>query len=78
MRELALLILQGLDPYPPTITRRASPPPNVRRAGFSSGTELRLTDWMLTHLQVTWVPLEEPGIDEEAIIRELLPVLNHE
>lgn len=46
--------------------------------GFSSGTELRLTDWMLTHLQVTWVPLEEPGIDEEAIIRELLPVLKHE
>ena len=32
-QQLALLILGDLDPYPPTITRRASPPPDVRRAG---------------------------------------------
>jgi hypothetical protein len=32
-QQLALLILGDLDPYPPTITRRASPPPHVRRAG---------------------------------------------
>jgi len=31
-QQLALLILGDLDPYPPTITRRASPPPHVRRA----------------------------------------------
>ena len=31
-QQLALLILEDLNPYPPTITRRASPPPNVRRA----------------------------------------------
>ncbi|MDF2919475.1 MAG: hypothetical protein K0S70_3692, partial [Microbacterium sp.] len=30
--ELALLILGDLDPYTPTITPRASPPPDVRRA----------------------------------------------
>ena len=36
-REYSLLILQGLDPYPPTITRRASPPPNVRRATLGGG-----------------------------------------
>ena len=29
---MALLILEDLDPYPPNLTRRASPPPNVRRA----------------------------------------------
>ncbi|NYJ66494.1 hypothetical protein HNR16_001282 [Pseudoclavibacter chungangensis] len=29
-QQLALLILGDLDPYPPTITRRASPPPDVR------------------------------------------------
>ena len=32
IRQLALLILGDLDPYPPNLTRRASPPPNVRRA----------------------------------------------
>ena len=32
-QQLALLILGDLDPYPPNLTRRASPPPNVRRAG---------------------------------------------
>ncbi|MGU3426730.1 transposase, partial [Microbacterium paraoxydans] len=31
-QQLALLILGDLDPYPPNLTRRASPPPNVRRA----------------------------------------------
>ncbi|WP_222704595.1 hypothetical protein, partial [Actinomyces polynesiensis] len=32
IRQLALLILGDLDPYPPDLTRRASPPPDVRRA----------------------------------------------
>jgi hypothetical protein len=32
IRQLALLILGDLDPYPPNPTRQASPPPNVRRA----------------------------------------------
>lgn len=32
-QQLALLILGDLDPYPPELTRRASPPPEVRRAG---------------------------------------------
>ena len=32
-QQLALLILGDLDPYPPNLTRQASPPPNVRRAG---------------------------------------------
>lgn len=31
-QQLELLILGDLDPYPPNLTRRASPPPNVRRA----------------------------------------------
>ncbi|WP_448233658.1 hypothetical protein [Microbacterium lacticum] len=31
-QRLALLILEDLDTHPPTITRRASPPPDVRRA----------------------------------------------
>ena len=31
-QQLELLILGDLDPYPPNPTRRASPPPNVRRA----------------------------------------------
>lgn len=31
-QQLALLILGDLDPYPPELTRRASPPPEVRRA----------------------------------------------
>lgn len=31
-QQLALLILEDLNRYPPTITRRAVPPPNVRRA----------------------------------------------
>ncbi|MGK4188864.1 hypothetical protein AB0X98_11875 [Rothia koreensis] len=35
-QQLALLILGDLDPYPPTITRRASPPPDVRRARYSA------------------------------------------
>ncbi|BDZ37439.1 hypothetical protein GCM10025863_00530 [Microbacterium suwonense] len=34
IRQLALLILGDLDPYPPNITRRASPPPDVRRAAY--------------------------------------------
>jgi len=34
IRWLALLILGDLDPYPPDLTRRASPPPNVRRAAL--------------------------------------------
>lgn len=34
IRELALLILGDLDPCPPTITRRALTPPNVRRAEY--------------------------------------------
>ena len=34
IRQLALLILGDLDPYPPNLTRRASPPPNVRRAAY--------------------------------------------
>jgi hypothetical protein len=33
-QQLALLILGDLDPYPPNLTRRASPPPNVRRAAY--------------------------------------------
>ncbi|WP_242090232.1 hypothetical protein, partial [Microbacterium lacticum] len=33
-QQLALLILGDLDPYPPELTRRASPPPEVRRARF--------------------------------------------
>lgn len=33
-QQLALLILGDLDPYPPNPTRRASPPPNVRRADY--------------------------------------------
>ena len=32
-QQLALLILGDLDPYPPNLTRRALPPPDVRRAG---------------------------------------------
>ena len=32
IRQLALLILGDLDPYPPNLTRRALPPPDVRRA----------------------------------------------
>ena len=31
-QQLALLILGDLDPYPPNPTRRASPPPRMRRA----------------------------------------------
>ena len=44
-QQLALLILGDLDPYPPNLTRRASPPPNVRRAakGFDS-TGSKLSD----------------------------------
>ena len=34
-QQLALLILGDLDPYPPELTRRASPPPEVRRARFT-------------------------------------------
>ena len=34
IRWLALLILGDLDPYPPTITWRALPPPDVRRATY--------------------------------------------
>lgn len=34
IRELALLILGDLDPYPPNLTRRALPPPDVRRASY--------------------------------------------
>ncbi len=33
-QQLALLILGDLDPYPPELTRRASPPPEVRRASY--------------------------------------------
>ena len=33
-QQLALLILGDLDPYPPELTRRASPPPEVRRAVY--------------------------------------------
>lgn len=39
-QQLALLILGDLDPYPPTITRRASPPPEIRRTALAV---LRLT-----------------------------------
>ena len=36
--ELALLILRDLDPYPSNLTRRALPPPKVRRALLPSDT----------------------------------------
>jgi alkylation response protein AidB-like acyl-CoA dehydrogenase len=35
-QQLPLLILEDLDPYPPAITRRAPPPPNVRRAALAT------------------------------------------
>ena len=48
-QQLALLILGDLDPYPPELTRRASPPPNVRRAikaaGFPARKTLEDFDW---------------------------------
>ena len=43
-QQLALLILGDLDPYPPNLTRRASPPPNVRRATFDDPFDRYITD----------------------------------
>lgn len=40
---MALLILEGLDPYPPYLTRRASPPPNIRRASPDFEKAMRST-----------------------------------
>ena len=49
-QQLALLILGDLDPYPRDLTRRASPPPNVRRAAIPSVSAVRATVGATTHV----------------------------
>jgi hypothetical protein len=71
-RSLAAVLVDELE------LRSLVVPGPSGKFGLPPGVEPRLTEWMLAHLQVTWVPLEAPGAEEEAIIRELLPVLNHE
>lgn len=67
-QQLALLILGDLDPYPPNLTRRASPPPDVRRAINAGGdiavacTRTDTPDWVIA--------IEDPR-DRSRMLRSL-------
>lgn len=51
-----------------------------RRTSFrlDPAAEQRLTDWMTTYLQTTWVPHSSPKNVEKGIIEKLTPPLNYD
>ncbi|WP_448812135.1 GIY-YIG nuclease family protein [Agromyces bauzanensis] len=71
-RSLAAMLADELDLREAVVARPKG------KFLLDAAAEARLTDWMGSHLQVTWVTAPDPEEWERAIIGELLPVLNHD
>jgi hypothetical protein len=46
--------------------------------GLTPAADVALTDWMLSHLSVTWVPHARPRAVEGAVVASELPPLNYD
>lgn len=72
-RSLAALLVDELNLLPGlTIDRR-----QAAKFYLAPENEQRLTDWMVTNLEVTWVLLPTIGDIEKNIIKKLTPPLNY-
>lgn len=68
-RSMTGLLVDELDLWPELTASR-------RHFGLTAAGEARLTAWMRSRLQVTWMEHQQPEPIELAMIAELIPPLN--
>ncbi|WP_442864223.1 GIY-YIG nuclease family protein [Arthrobacter sp. ATA002] len=73
-RSLAALLVDELRLLPGI----AVDPRRRTKFSLAPAAEQRLTNWMTTHLQVTWILHPVPESFEEDIIKRLTPPLNYD